>query len=124
MLEDQPFVHKIAACDVQVDVLEISVLRVLTANAAASPAEASSLKIFATETAQRITELYVELAGRGAMPWPDRHLADWHAIAPGVPGFAAPWTASYLFERAQTIYGGATEIQKNIIWKMLSRSYA
>jgi alkylation response protein AidB-like acyl-CoA dehydrogenase len=103
-------------------VLEVSVLRVLTASAAASPAEASSLKIFATETAQRITELYVELAGRGAAPWPDRRFAGWRDLAPGVPGFAASWTASYLFERAQTIYGGATEVQKNIIWKMISRA--
>ena len=121
MLDDQLFARKIAACEAQVDVLEVSVLRVLTASAAASPAEASSLKIFATETAQRITELYVELAGRSAALGPDRHILGWRELAPGVPGFAAPWTASYLFERAQTIYGGATEVQKNIIWKMISR---
>ncbi|HEY3653710.1 MAG TPA: acyl-CoA dehydrogenase family protein [Steroidobacteraceae bacterium] len=121
MLDDQLFVRKIAACEVQVDVLEVSVLRVLTARSAAGPAEVSSLKIFATETAQRITELYVELAGRSVAPWPDRQIVGWRELAPGVPGFAAPWTASYLFERAQTIYGGATEVQKNIIWKMISR---
>jgi alkylation response protein AidB-like acyl-CoA dehydrogenase len=121
MLDDRLFAGKIAACEVQVDVLEVSVLRVLTASTPATPAEVSCLKIFATETAQRITELYVELAGRSAAAWPDRHLAGWRELAPGVPGFAAPWTASYLFERAQTIYGGATEVQKNIIWKMVSR---
>jgi alkylation response protein AidB-like acyl-CoA dehydrogenase len=121
MLDDPLFAGKIAACEVQVDVLEISVLRVLTASAAASPAEVSSLKIFATETAQLITELYVELAGASVAPRPDRHLAGWRGLAPGVPGFAAPWTASYLFERAQTIYGGATEVQKNIIWKTIGR---
>jgi len=121
MLDDASFARKIAACEVQVDVLEISVLRVLTASTTVSAAEVSGLKIFATETAQRITELYVELAGRSVAPWPDRHLVGWRDLAPGVPDFAAPWTASYLFERAQSIYGGATEVQKNIIWKAIGR---
>jgi alkylation response protein AidB-like acyl-CoA dehydrogenase len=122
MLDDPLFARKIAACEVQIDVLEISVLRVLTVSEPASAAAASSLKIFATETAQRITELYVELAGPGVAPLLDRDHAGWRDRAPGVPGFAAPWTASYLFDRAQTIYGGATEIQKNIIWKSICRS--
>jgi hypothetical protein len=51
MLDHSLFAHKIAACAVQVDVLELSVLRVLTARAPATAAEASSLKFFfATET--------------------------------------------------------------------------
>jgi hypothetical protein len=121
MLEDPLFDRKIAACSAQVAVLEVAVLRVLTARAGAtSAAEVSGLKIFATETAQKITELYVELAGRSVVPSPDRHLKDWHDLTPGVHPFAAPWTASYLFERAQSIYGGANEIQKNIIWKAIS----
>lgn len=117
MLDDPLFARKIAACSAQVAVLEVSVLRILTARAGAtSAAEVSGLKIFATETAQKITELYLELAGRGIAPSPDRHLKGWHELTPGVHSFAAPWTASYLFERAQSIYGGANEIQKNIIW--------
>jgi hypothetical protein len=36
-------------------------------------------------TAQRITELYVELAGRGTAPWPDRRVAGWRELTPDVP---------------------------------------
>jgi alkylation response protein AidB-like acyl-CoA dehydrogenase len=121
MLDDPLFCRKIAACAVQIEILEISVLRILTSRAAAGASEVSSLKIFTTETAQRITELFLELAGRSVAPSPDRHCESWKALTPGVHAFAAPWTASYLFERAQTIYGGTTEVQKNIIWNALSR---
>lgn len=125
MLDDPLFARKIAECSVQVDILEVSVLRALTASAAtANTAEVSGLKIFATETAQKITELYIELAGRDIAPNPDRHQKGWHEQTPAARKFAAPWTGSYLFERAQTIYGGATEVQKNIIWKVISREAA
>jgi hypothetical protein len=121
MLEDAMFARRIAACSAQVAVLEVSVLRILTARAGAtSAAEVSGLKIFATETAQKITELYLELAGRGVAAGADRHLQGWHELMPGVASFAAPWTGSYLFERAQSIYGGANEIHKNIIWTTIS----
>ena len=121
MLDDALFARKIAGCSAQVAVLELSVLRILTARAGAtSAAEVSGLKIFATETAQKITELYLELAGRGVAARADRHLKGWHELMPGVSSFATPWTGSYLFERAQSIYGGANEIQKNIIWATIS----
>jgi alkylation response protein AidB-like acyl-CoA dehydrogenase len=121
MLHDALFARKIAECEIEVATLEVSVLRVLTAAASLSSAQASTLKIMATQTAQRITELFVELAGRHVAPAPDRHAPGWAAQAPAVPRFAAPWTAAYLFERAQTIYGGATEVQKNILWRNISR---
>jgi alkylation response protein AidB-like acyl-CoA dehydrogenase len=122
MLEDAHFARKIAACSAQVAVLEISVLRILTARAGTtSAAEVSCLKVFATETAQSITELYLELAGRGVAAGADRQLKGWHERMPGVSSFAVPWTGSYLFERAQSIYGGANEIQKNIIWATIGR---
>lgn len=35
--------------------------------------------------------------------------------------FAVPRTASYLFERAQSIYGGTNEVQRNIICRHLQR---
>jgi alkylation response protein AidB-like acyl-CoA dehydrogenase len=121
MLNDALFARKIAACEIEVATLEISVLRVLTGGARLSPAQASALKIMATESAQRVTELFVELAGCHVAPAPDRHASGWAALAPAVPDFAAPWAAAYLFGRAQTIYGGTTEVQKNILWRIISR---
>jgi alkylation response protein AidB-like acyl-CoA dehydrogenase len=119
MLHDALFALKIAGCEIEVATLEISVLRVLTAGASLSSAQASTLKIMATEIAQRITELFVELAGRHIAPAPDRHASGWAAQAPA--DFAVPWTAAYLVARAQTIYGGTTEVQKNILWRIMNR---
>ena len=101
---------------------EVSVLRVLCGESA--PAAVSALKIECTELAQEITELWVELAGRDRAAMVDRTRADWHAAVPKTASFAVPRTASYLFERAQTIYGGATEIQKTIVWRALERANA
>lgn len=102
--------------------LEMTTLRALAplTNGEAPGDEASIIKIAATETAQAVTELNLELAGPYAQPFfADRHDADWRSGLEDIPAFAAPGTASYFFTRAQTIYGGATEIQKNIIARQL-----
>ena len=119
MADDAPFMLRLARTEIDLSVLEISVLRALTGGA--ESATVSALKIGCTEMAQRITELFVELSGSHRNPAPDRHAADWQAEVPGSPVYAAPYTAAYLFERAQTIYGGATEVQKNIIWRQIGR---
>ena len=73
--------------------------------------ESSLLKIKGTETQQSLSELAVELAGGFAYAWK----AD-ESIAPDVFLHA---TERYNFLRACTIYGGSTEVQKNVIAKML-----
>lgn len=121
MLSDPRFAVRLAGCEIAVEMLEISVLRALIGGNAAAPAQVSSLKIEATELAQDIAELAAALAGPGATAVADRSKADWHAVMPLVPAFGPPAMANYLFDRAQTIYGGTTEVQKNIIWRMLAR---
>ena len=75
----------------------------------------------ATETAQAITERFVELAGPFAQPFvSDRTGPDWRQGLETIPAFAIPSVAAYFFTRAQTIYGGSTEIQKNIIFRTLA----
>ncbi len=118
----QSFGARLAEVEIRLDALEITVLRALAplSTGAAPGDEASIIKIAATETAQAITELQVELAGVYASPFfPDRYRADWRAGLEMIPDFAAPGVADYFFTRAQTIYGGATEVQKNIIAKQL-----
>ena len=120
--QQDDFRRRLAAVEVQLDALEMTVLRALAPLAAgqAPGDEASIIKIAATETAQAITELFVELAGLHALPkFPDRSGQDWRANLAEIPAFAAPATAAYFLARAQTIYGGATEIQKNIIARQL-----
>lgn len=119
MLAEPAFRDRLALLDIRVAAIEISVLRALTGET--GPATISSLKIACTEAAQAITELWLELAGRYRAPLLDRNHPDWSSAVPAAFRFAAPQTASYLFERAQTIYGGASEVQKNIIWRHLAR---
>lgn len=122
-MADEPlFARRVALAEIRLNAVELSVLRVLCGDAA--PAAVSALKIACTELAQDITELWVELAGRDRALMADRTRAGWRDSAPEVAAFAAPRTASYLFERAQTIYGGATEIQKTIVWRALDRANA
>ena len=116
------FRRKLAEVDLQLQGLEMTTLRALAplASGEAPGDEASIIKIAATETAQAVTELFLELAGPYAQPFfADRRASDWRGNLGDIPAFAAPSVASYFFTRAQTIYGGATEIQKNIIARQL-----
>lgn len=117
--EDPLFMARLARLEIEAEVLEVSVLRALSGEV--EPVAVSALKISATELAQKITALEILLAGRDQMACPPRQDPDWREASPGVLGFAPPASAAYLFERAQTIYGGATEVQKNIIWRSLSQ---
>jgi alkylation response protein AidB-like acyl-CoA dehydrogenase len=119
MVEDGAFARRLARAGIMVDALEISVLRVLAGDAA--PAAVSALKVACTELAQTITELWIELAGRDRAASADRNAPQWQEQLPFLPDFAVPSTASYLFERSQTIYGGSTEVQKTIVWRHLAR---
>ena len=112
------FQHQLSACEIEVDAIEIFVLRVLLGEPDA--ASVAALKILCTQSAQRITELQLELAGRGRAPSLDRGSAAWRDQAPLVPEWQMLASPAYLFERAQTIYGGATEIQKTIAWRALA----
>ena len=111
------FRFAVARVEARLAAIEASILRALRTDI--SMATAAALKIACTECAQAITELGIDLAGRARLPMLDRSHAGWETAAPGVPAFGPLTMQSYLFERAQTIYGGSTEIQKNIIWRSL-----
>jgi len=121
LIADPAFARKLGDLETRLDALEITVLRTLSsvAEGGAPGNESSILKIIATELAQDITELGMEAYGLYALPaFPD-------AVAPGwthntaLPSGAAPSVARYLGARAQSIYGGSNEIQKNIIAKRI-----
>ncbi|MDZ4372314.1 MAG: acyl-CoA dehydrogenase family protein, partial [Phenylobacterium sp.] len=108
--------------EIALTALEMTTYRALAplASGQAPGDEASIIKIAATETAQAVTELYVTLAGEyGAPFFADRHRADWRKGLEDIPAFAAPGVADYFYTRAQSIYGGTNEIQRNIIARQL-----
>ncbi len=98
LIDDPALRQRIAQAEMAVDGLEMSVLRILSAVASggAPGLAASSVKILATETHQEITELYLDTLG---------------AFTCG----GGREVASYFAGRAQSIYGGTNEIQRNII---------
>ena len=61
-----------------------------------------------TEIKQRIQKLTVEASGIYASAWGDKGAG---------PSFAKGGTAGYLNSRYFTIYGGASEVQKDIVAK-------
>lgn len=116
LIEDSFFSNRLSNAEIRVDALEITVLRVLAkVSSGGSPGnEASILKIMATEIAQEITTLFLEAAaGHGIRKFADSVSPEWTGDA----AFAAPGVATYFGTRAQSIYGGTNEIQRNIIAK-------
>ena len=120
LADDPAFMAEVGAVEVQFKALEIGLLRMLSdmdAGAAAGPGKSSFIKIRGTEIAQRITELLVQASGPDAMRYQPGPLFGHGDDAPIGPAHALGPVASYLFCRAMTIYGGSTEIQKNIMAK-------
>lgn len=109
-----------ARLEIDVTSLEWSVLRVLAS--AESPllaAAASGLKIRGSEYLLRACELENEVLGLESMP---RFTPDDVAPLPAASGADAPGRATqYLYWRASTIFGGANEIQRGIIWNTALR---
>ena len=66
------------------------------------------MKLKGTEIQQRIQKLKVEASGIYSPAWGDQSV--------GLP-FAKSGTAGYLASRAYTIYGGASEVQRDVIAK-------
>jgi len=120
LIESQRIRDRIARVEMDIMALEMLLLRVATASAGANiGSEASILKIRGSEIQQTLAMLQMEVAGPYAWPFsPDWMRADATEAGPG-PEFAAASAGGYFDMRKTTIYGGSTEVQKNIIAKML-----
>ncbi len=121
LLEDPLFAAKVAQAEIDLMALEITNLRVLSAERErrAPGPEASILKIKGTEIQQAISELLLQAVGPYALPFRREAMAaGWQGEAVG-PDYAAPLGAWYLNLRKLSIFGGSNEIQKNIISQMI-----
>ncbi len=124
LIEDEQFRMKIAAVEVELRALEITQLRVVSRERNGErgrPDPASSiLKIKGSELQQAISELLLEVAG--PYMWPDRMPQEdaerWNEPPVG-PDWAATLAPHYFNWRKASIYGGSSEIQKNIIAKAI-----
>ncbi len=106
-----PIAHRMIRAEMRIAALEVSELRALfaTSEGPPDPAAASMSKICGTELRQELTEIAVALDGRAAMA---------HPVGSPDRGNAV---ASYLNDRAASIYAGTNEVQRDIVAKTLFR---
>jgi pimeloyl-CoA dehydrogenase large subunit len=121
MIDDQRFREKIAAVEIELKALEMTQLRVVSAERhgrSKQPDPASSiLKIKGSEIQQSISELLMDVVGPYALPYqPD---LDGSNEPPIGPDYAGPLAPTYFNWRKISIYGGSNEIQRNIIAKAI-----
>jgi hypothetical protein len=110
LMDEAAFRAKVAELEIDLMAAEYTELRSLaSAQAGAAPGpESSILKLKGTEIQQRIQKLTMEAGGVFAAAWGSKTIG---------PGFARGGTGGYLASRAYTIYGGASEVQKDVIAK-------
>jgi alkylation response protein AidB-like acyl-CoA dehydrogenase len=117
LLEDTRFRDRVAWAEIELLALEITVMRVLSAESARRDpgAESSVLKIRGAEMQQTLSELMMQAIGYYALPCiPEALEAGWRAE----DGTEQDWPAfspRYFNLRKTTIYSGSNEIQRNII---------
>jgi|TARA_Y100000294_G_scaffold167613_1_gene176941 hypothetical protein len=110
LMDDPAFRGKLAELEVDLLAVEFTELRSLaSASTGSEPGpESSILKLKGTEIQQRIQKLTVEAGGIYSAAWGAKPVG--HSFARGGMG-------GYLSSRSYTIYGGASEVQKDVIAK-------
>jgi alkylation response protein AidB-like acyl-CoA dehydrogenase len=123
LLQDPAFAARLAEVEIELMALELTNLRMISAEAErhAPGPEASLLKIKGTELQQAVSEMMMQAAGPGALPFRLDSLQAGFQGEPVGPPHAAPLAATYLNLRKTSIYGGSNEIQKNIIAQAILR---
>ena len=100
---------------IDIETLEAMELLVLHGEAG-HPAIPSILKLRVSETQQAVTELGVWVLGQDAIRWVSQR--PFHADPARAPEDS--FVSRYLNSRANTIFGGAREIQKTLIARSVS----
>ncbi|WP_454763908.1 acyl-CoA dehydrogenase family protein [Cupriavidus campinensis] len=119
LIEEPRMRDKIARIEIDLMALEMLLLRVATQAAGTPGPEASLVKIRGSELQQDIAMLQMEVAGPNGWPYSPEWMES-GAPQPVIgPDWAAPAASTYYDMRKTTIYGGSTEVQKNIISKMI-----
>jgi alkylation response protein AidB-like acyl-CoA dehydrogenase len=108
VLDDPLFAARLAEAENELLALELTQARVVSDSSDGTPNPASSvLKLRGSQLQQITTELLIEVAGPDALP------ADGEDISS--PHWAQTSAPRYLNWRNASIYGGSSEVQRNII---------
>jgi alkylation response protein AidB-like acyl-CoA dehydrogenase len=122
LIDTPEYAYKLARVEADLLALDWSVLRILTGekNKYNLDAVVSALKIRGSELQQRVSELQIDALG----PLATRHFEHGDPTIDDPrwierwPEYSVGPSSLFLNVRASTIYGGAREIQKNIIAKL------
>jgi len=121
LIESPSFREQIVRSELELMALEVTNLRVLAAarDGGALGAESSLLKIRGSELRQRLSDLTRRALGPQALPFFPDFLAGTEDGLEGDQALAAAASQQYFNRRKLSIYGGANEIQKNIVAKTI-----
>jgi len=113
LLEHATWRAKIARLEIELEALKTTNYRVVAgAQLGKAPGpESSILKLRGTEINQQLYELAMEIMGLDALSWYNEA-----GVIPDIEQGIAP---QFAYARANTIFGGSNEIQKNIIAKWI-----
>ena len=102
---------RLTRAEMRLSALEVSEMRLLfsTMDETRASLVSSMSKICGTELRQELTEIGMALEGRGALKMPDRPEETGRGVA----------VATYLNDRAASIYAGTNEVQRDIVAKIL-----
>jgi alkylation response protein AidB-like acyl-CoA dehydrogenase len=117
--DDPDFARRIDALEIGVrslEFMELNTLAKLSAGGSPGP-ESSLLKNFGVDLGQRLETLLLEAIDWYGLPHANR-ISLHGDLWPG-PDYAQTVTARYLNGRAASIFGGAKEVQKNIVAKVV-----
>jgi alkylation response protein AidB-like acyl-CoA dehydrogenase len=115
LFDDPAYRTRFAKMLVEFNALEFLELRRLhdKSTTSSSPILTPILKLRGSELRQRVTELIVQALGERALEAPHSSAESPSAHTP--PRYIANLTQRFLYDRAVTILGGSSEIQRNII---------
>ena len=117
MMDDPRFRDQVALLEVDIVALEMMVLRVLSADRSGKQTldVAGLLKIRGSEIQQRYSELMMLAGGPFSLPFIHEAMAaGWQGEYIGA-AHCAPLASHYFNTRKTTIYGGSSEVQRNIV---------
>ncbi|MEL7453970.1 MAG: acyl-CoA dehydrogenase family protein, partial [Pseudomonadota bacterium] len=120
LADDPVFSSRLAQANIDVTAIDITEQRLLQSmsNGSSVPAGPSFLKLRGTEATQQLDELLMDAIGHYSSP---DYLAAREDRANWIPGpdHAIPIVGTYFNNRAATVYGGSSEVQRNIMSKLL-----
>ncbi|HRY04239.1 MAG TPA: acyl-CoA dehydrogenase family protein, partial [Beijerinckiaceae bacterium] len=118
----ETFALRRSQAEIDIDALEMTELRIMSSlQSGQNPGSVSSslAKLRNSEIKQSLTALAVDVLGQDGLYWEGhRPLYEMNA-EPGIPEDALTALPEYLNSRAYTIFGGTSEVQRDIIAKVV-----